>query len=253
MTPLDHAIAALRVALQDEHLNRALYAAFAGAELFLLLEAEAKGDQVSPQLFPLDTGPVVLVFDTEERLSQFAGAAPYLALSGSVLVRMLAGKSIGVGINLGTSEEHILPAQAVDWMETAKTAPSVNAERPKAFRPPQAVPEAFLPSLDARLASFAGLAKRAVLTEAEFHGGSRGACLVVIDAKPEAEAAIAQSLSDAFVIMGQGADSIDIAFLDGAGKAAEQAMAVGLVIDLPEAEAPNMPAALDPEKPPRLR
>ncbi|MBK5927155.1 SseB family protein, partial [Rhodobaculum claviforme] len=89
-TPLDAAHAAMEASPGDEAARLAFHARLAEAELYLLLEAEPQGDTLAPRVFALEDGPVVLVFDTEERLGDFSGAAaPYAALPGGGLVRML--------------------------------------------------------------------------------------------------------------------------------------------------------------------
>jgi hypothetical protein len=45
---------------------------------------------------------LVLAFDKTDRLANFAGdVAPYVALSGRVLVSMLVMEKMGMGLNLG--------------------------------------------------------------------------------------------------------------------------------------------------------
>ena len=57
----------------------------ADAELFLLLEAEADGDQIKPRIFEMPEAALVLVFDREDRLTAFTETpAPYAAVSGKV-------------------------------------------------------------------------------------------------------------------------------------------------------------------------
>ena len=78
MTPLDRAYEAMAA---DEDQRLQFYERLADGELFLLLESEAEGADLKPRVFPLEDGPVVLVFDLEERLADFAGGiAPYAAL-----------------------------------------------------------------------------------------------------------------------------------------------------------------------------
>lgn len=118
-TPLDAAHAAMVSAPEDDAARLRFYDHLAASELFLLLESEAEGDQIAPRLFELDSGPVVLVFDREARLAQFAGGiAPYAAMSGRVLTGMLAGQGIGLGLNLEVAPSSILlPPEALTWLQ----------------------------------------------------------------------------------------------------------------------------------------
>ena len=95
------------------------YRALADAELFLLLAAEAAGEVLTPRVFDLAEGKVVLAFDSEERLAGFAeGPWPYAALPGRVIAGQMAGQGLALGLNLGSgaASEVILPREAVDWL-----------------------------------------------------------------------------------------------------------------------------------------
>jgi len=78
MTDLDIAHAAMEAAPNDDAARLQFYERLADTELFMLLGAEAEGDQVTPELFEIEDQRFALVFDREERLAQFVGrAAPY--------------------------------------------------------------------------------------------------------------------------------------------------------------------------------
>jgi hypothetical protein len=156
------------------------------SELFLLLEAEAEGDTVRPRVFEVEDGsfrlrlrpggtPVGLRWD----------AAPYASLSGRALSGMLAGQGLGLAVNLGTGAEMLLDPDAVDWLaEMLATRPDEVEEAPAEIAAPGALPEALLTALDARLASAAGLARRAALVAVVYASGRRGHLLAFIDAVP---------------------------------------------------------------------
>ena len=74
MTPLDHAHAAMEAAPAYDAARLRFYDRLAASELFLLLEAEAEGDRIRPQVFPVEGQSFVLVFDREDRLTEFVGA-----------------------------------------------------------------------------------------------------------------------------------------------------------------------------------
>ncbi len=234
VTLLDAAHAAVSASPEDETARLRFYERLADGEMFLLLEREAVGDVLDPKVFDLDSGPVVLVFDREERLAEFSGGiAPYAALPGRVVAQMLKGQGIGLGVNLGVApSEMLLP-----------------------FLTP-AVPEAVVAGLDAKLARAGGLAAAAVLAGVVYDSGRRGHLLAVLDAVEGAEAALARALREALVFSGIEAGELDVAFLRS-DEAAAQAMArVGLRFDLPVPEvaefSPQAPGT-DPARPPRLR
>ena len=115
------------------------YERLVDSEMFLLLQSEPSGDQVKPEIFDTDDGRFTLVFDREDRLTSFTGAAaPYAALSGRDIVTMLAGQDVGIGLNLGVApSSFLLPADALSWLnDTLAARPSEIAAMPREVRAP---------------------------------------------------------------------------------------------------------------------
>ena len=227
---------------------------FAASELFLLLESEAEED-AAPRVFPLEDGAVVLAFDREERLAAFAGGpAPYAALSGRRLAAMLSERGLGLGLNLGTEAETVLPADALSWLaRTLAPGPTRREARAQALSAPQDLPPRLLSALDGRLARATGLAGHAWLATATWEDGT-GLLLAIVDPRPGAEDALARAASEALALSGLDDATLDIAFLAPGDPLLPRLERVGLRIDLPAPE-PATPAApgSDPEAPPRLR
>jgi hypothetical protein len=257
VTLLDAAHAAVSADPENEALRLRFYERLADGEMILLLEREVAGSKVEPRVFDIEGGPVVLVFDREDRLAAFTGGiAPYAALPGRVIAGMLKGQGIGLGVNLGVAPSSmLLPAEAMDWLAMALDGGPEAAEAvPERFVKPS-VPEVVVSGLDAKLAKAGGLAEAAVLAGVTYKGGRRGHMLAFVGALPGAEAALAGAVREALVFSGLEAGELDVAFLD-AGDAAVAAMGrVGLRFDLPVPEAPEGPAApgMDPARPPKLR
>lgn len=256
-TPLDRAHAAMEAAPGDDAAQLAFYDCLAGAELFLLLQEEAEGDRISPEVFGLETGPVVLAFDREDRLAAFLGRpAAYAALSGRRLAAMLAGQGLGLGLNLDVAPSAmLLPVEAVDWLAAAlgQGTDAIEA-RIDRLSPPQGLPEAVLTALDRKLSAADGLARAAYLAGVDYVGGGAGHLLAFIDALPGAEAALTEAVAEALSFSGIEAGSIDVVYLPATGPVATTLARVGLRFDLPQ-PVPVLPAApgSDPERPPRLR
>lgn len=257
MTLLDAAHAAVSADPENEALRLRFFERLADGEMVVLLEREAAGESLEPKVFDLEDGPVVLVFDREERLASFTGGiAPYAALPGRVIAGLLKGQGIGLGVNLGVAPSSmLLPPEALDWLaETLEGGPEEVEAQPEEFVAPR-VPEALVTALDAKLARAGGLAAGAVLAGVVYRGGRRGHMLAFLDAAPGAEGALARAISEALVFSGLEAGELDVAFL-AQGEPAATAMArVGLRFDLPVAEAPAAPGApgMDPTRPPKLR
>lgn len=256
-TPLDRAHAAMQAAPEDDRARLAFYDRLAEAELVLLLDREAEGDSLSPALWPLDSGPAVLAFDSEARLAEFTGAAsPYAALSGRALAGMMAGQGLSLGLNLSAPSAILLPPEALAWLAgMLERRPETVEARPRDIAAPGALPDALLAALDAKLATASGLARGAYLAAVTWADGTRGHLLAFVAARPGAEPALAQAVGEALTFSGLDAASLDVAFLAAADPVAARMARVALRIELPAPEAPTAPVApgSDPDRPPRLR
>lgn len=261
MTPLDLAYEAMAAADDGEDEARLqFYERLADGEMILLLEEEAEGETLRPRIFELEDGPVVLIFDTEARLSQFANAVvPYAALPGRVVARLLAGQGIGLGVNLGVAPSSmLLPAFAVDWLaETLDHGPAEAEALPEAFHPPKGLPERLVTGLDAKLARAGGLAAHALLAAVTYAGGRQGHMLAFVDTVSGAEEPLARAAAEALTFSGVEAGEMDVAFLRSDEAAVVSMARVALRFDLPVPVAEEPPApqgpGMNPDKPPVLR
>ncbi|MEL6685774.1 MAG: SseB family protein [Pseudomonadota bacterium] len=258
MTDLDQAHAAMEAAPEDDAARLRFYERLADTELFMLLGAEAEGDQITPELFEIDDQKFTLVFDREERLSQFVGrVAPYAGVPGRALAQMLAGQGVGLALNLDVAPSAMLiPAEAVDWLvATLSHGPDETEARLTEVSAPAGLPEAVVSGLDRKLAIAAGLARFAYLAAATYEDGARGHVLAFVDAVEGAEKALASAASEALTFSGIEAGVMDVFFVRASDPLAAHLAKVGLRFDLPEPEAPHVPGApgMDPDKPPKLR
>ncbi len=257
-THLDRAHAAMVSAPQDDAARLAFFERIADAELFLLLAKDAEGDHLDPKVFPLEDGPFLLAFDREDRLSSFLGGpAPYAALSGRSIAAMLAGKGIGLGLNLGVApSEFLMPPEAIDWLaETLGQRPVEVEARPEMLHAPSRMPEKLVEALAVKLAQAQGRAQTAYLAGITYRDGARGTVLAFIGAWPGAEPALAQAVSEALIFTGIDAAQLDVAFFDATDPMAARLAKVGLRFDLPEPEPTPQaaPPGSNPDKPPKLR
>lgn len=191
------------------------YARLAETELFVLLAREATGDRLEPQVFAPEAGPVVLAFDSEARLADFAGGgAFYAALSGRALAALLDGRELALGLNFGAgSGEALLPPAALSWLARAVgEAPRALAGRaPSQFLPPS-VPEALVAALASGLAPAAGLAREALLADVRYRDGEGGPLIVFVGAREGTEPALARAVREALVFSDLDGGAIDVAF-----------------------------------------
>lgn len=255
MTALDATHAAMEANPESAAARLDFYERLADAELFLLLEEEPKGTAISPALFDTSEGRFVLAFDREDRLTAFTGGpAPYAALSGRSIARMLAGQNIGLGLNLDVApSSYLVPANALAWLhDTLGGGPETAEARPETIAPPSGLPERVVTGIDVRLASAEGLASSAYLVDVTYRGGQRGHMLAFIDARSGAEDALARGIREALVFSGIEAGMLDVAFFAASDPIAATLARHGLRFDLPQPRQPKPPGS-DPGKPPKLR
>ncbi|WP_417807941.1 SseB family protein [Thioclava sp.] len=266
MTPYDRAHAAMLAEPDNESKRLAIYDRLADAELFLLLESEPEDENITPQVFAADEGDFVLVFDTEERMAEFADAAqPYAALPGRVIAQHLVGEGIGLGVNLGVAESAmLLPPEALDWLtETLAQTPAQAQGRPVGFSAPALSPAILallMPAYQAKLDQLAGIAQAAVLGGVTYDDGHRGHVLAVIGAHEHFRPGIAKAMGEALTFSGLDAGELDVTFLDPEDEAAQLLLDQGLVLHIPEPVeeevqeiTPGAAPGMDPSKPPILR
>lgn len=262
MTPLDTAHAAMLADPEDDAARLRYYRSLADAELFLLLSDEAEGTTVSPRVFPLEDGPVVLAFDTEERMVDFTGVAvPYAALPGRVIVAQLAGQGMGIGLNLGTPDSvWLMGSHAVDWLAAVLgQTPAETRGRPIAIHTPGALEPELAEALEVAVSGAGGLAAAAVLVRAAWQDGGQGLLLAWLGARSSVEPALARALAEALAFSGLDQAAVDMVFLPDTDPVARQILALGRSIPLPPPPAappePQPPSApgMNPDRPPRLK
>ncbi len=258
-TPLDIAHTAMDAAPEDIAARLRFFERLADSELFLLLQGEASGDSLTPEVFEVESAKYVLVFDREERLADFVGdSAHHAVLSGRVVATMLAGQGIGLGLNLGVASSSILiPADAMAWLcDMLDNAPDEVMARPVSIEAPAGASQALLAAIDTKLTTAAGLAAAAYLVTVEYKTGERGMMLAIIDALPAAQGALAKAVGEVVAFGGEDADGLDVAFFATSDPVCATLEKVGLRFDLPKrkgtAHEPAAPGR-DPDNPPILR
>ena len=261
-TDLDRALQAAAAAPEDDAARLALHAELTRAELFILLESEITGDQMVPRLFELTQGPAVLAFDSEVRLSDFAGLSAYAALPGRVLVGMLAGQGLALIVNPDADHAGFLPPQALDWLAQTLSAPEPEVAQglPESIAAPDLPPAVLTrlaPALERRLSGIPGL-DGAVLVQVRWQGGGQGHALALSGLPEAAHPPVARAVTEALTLSGLEAGALDVLFPAPAAMA--RFAAVGLALSPAPFEMPDehvvTPGAnpgLDPARPPKLK
>jgi SseB protein N-terminal domain len=262
ITALEAAHARMAASPEDDAARLGYHQVLADAVLFLWLQAEPRDDTLAPRVFLLQDGPVVLAFDTEERLAEAAGAAPvpYAALPGRVIAQALAGQEVAgqgvaLGINLGVADSaYLVSPEALDWLtQTLRHGPVIADAVPQSFGPPGNLPSDVLRALQAGLARLAGLAAGAVLAGVVYADGRRGHMLAFLDADPGAQDALARAMAEALTFSGVEAGELDVVHLAADSAPAQALLRAGLRLDMTAAVVPPVAAPARPAGPPRLR
>lgn len=259
-TPLDQAYLEMQNTPEDAVASLRFYERLADAELFMMLEDDASDDVASPQIFSTEDGNFAIVFDREERLAEFVDTpTPFVALSGRRIAKLLAGKDIGIGLNLGGSPSSmLLPAEAVGWLQEVLGSKSHETEAtPTSFHAPKNLPESLIMAIDKKLANMSGVVGAAYLVGVAYQGGHDSHMLALIDVADAAREGVAEAIAEAMQFSGIEAGELDVTFLDLASPHIAALHNVGLGFEIPELILPKAPAALapgmDPDKPPKLR
>ena len=259
-TGLDQAFLNMDGAPGEDALRLRFFDRLADSTLFLMLSEEAKGDNLSPELFEIADGRFVLVFDTEDRLAQFADRiVPYAAISGRVLARMLDGEGIGLGLNLDVAPSStLIPAEAMTWLDTTLgSAPEEVEEHVVAVERPAGLPETVLAALGDKLTAAPGLAQSAFVVSVRYAGGRRGHMLAFVGAAEAAQSALAKAAGEALTFSGIEAGAMDVGFFAPDDPMVQRLSAFGLRFDIPELPKAGNPGPMapgrDPDSPPKLR
>lgn len=252
-SPLDQAQARANAGGEPERL--AFFRLLAQTPLFVLLESEAQGEVLEPRTFDLDEGPLVLAFDSQERLAAMgAGPQSYAELPGRVLARLLADQGLGLGLNLasGGASEQLLPPPAMAWLAGMLDARIETRLAPLAtLSPPDPALEAALRAILAQAPpAWGGSARALWVCSCEGRG-----LLLVEGAAARDEPALARALAEALAFAGQGpGGAVEITFA-----AADGLAGVATRIDwpprapLPETAPRSTAPGMDTSRPPILR
>lgn len=214
----------------------------ADTELAVALVAEPLGDRVELRIFPLETGPVALACDTEDRLAGFfGGPVAYAAMPGRVLAGLLKSEGAGLLVNPGQPSEMMLDAGMLDWLTGAlSAAPEATDARLRLTAPAPAVIEALAQPLAERLGDMHGLIAGAALA-----GTGASHVVLIAGADPAHQPAIAKALAEALAFLPEQPGGVDVSFTDAALPAGV------LRFDLTPPQAPEPPVR--PKGPPILR
>ena len=218
----------------------------ADSEMTVALDGEAGDDSARFRLFDLPGGPVALAFDRDERLAAFFGQpAPYAAMPGRVLARLLAAEASGLLVNPGHPSEMLLDAETLAWLGRALSdAPEGAEARARLAAPDPAVVAVLAAPLAERLADFQGAVSGAALVASAGNAETAGHLLIIAGADPNRQPQLAKALAETLAFLPEVAGGVDVAFSDA------PVPDVAVRFDLSPKSAPRVPR---PSRPPNLR
>lgn len=258
-TRLDLAHARMEAMPEDHVARLAFYGCLADSELFVPVRDDA-ADPPEPVVFHLEDGDFVMTFDSEERMTSLTGrVTPHAVLIGRVLVRALAGRHIGIGLNLGVAQSSFqMSEEAVDWLAERLAAETAEYDRGRivGLWPIEDIDEGLIDALASR---FAGIPSdmTALLVRAVRDDNTSGPLLLVTGARPADHAAFVRAAAEAAAFAGSDA-SLSVAFMSPDDLLARQAGRVGRILNgaelSPEPQAAySRGPGTDPDRPPKLR
>ena len=251
-TPLDTIIS--KVLANDIVENRlTLFRRFLETELFILID---NSDNPKPELMQINGEIILLAFDCEEKLIDFAGEKTFfISMSGRRLIAQ--NDSTGIALNLNNmGGGYILTNDVIEWlMKNTQSQKEIVQRNTNEITSPSIVTERFVELLDEALAASFGLADYAVLVKDLTKPGSKNLLLIFVGSVKFYHDALAQQASEAFSLSGIQDIILDITFCKSEDELVAKALLVGLRFDLPQIEKPSEPKApgMDPTKPPLLR
>ena len=251
-SPLDEIIK--QVQSNDIAENRLiLFKRFLDSELFILIDDL---EDPKPKLMSLREGQILLGFDAEEKLVEFAGDnAFFMSMTG----RNLLAQNVSAGIALNLTNiggGYILTNEILRWLEKNTQAKQGNIIRlPKKIVSPSIASETFIKLLDETLALSPGLANYAILVQDISEETTNNLLLIFIEAIEACQGILAQQISEAFKLSNPHDVTLDIIFAKPDEELIEKALKIGLRFDLPSIQETPKPKApgMDPKKPPILR
>ena len=251
-SPLDEIIK--QVQSNDIAENRLiLFKRFLDAELFILIDDP---QDPKPKLVNLREGEILLGFDTEEKLMEFAGDnAFFISMTG----RNLLAQNISVGIALNLTNiggGYILTNEILRWLEKNTQAKQGDIIRhPKKIASPLIASETFIKLLDETLALSPGSANYAILVQDISEETTSNLLLIFVEASEAFKDILTQQISEAFKLSNLQGVTLDIIFAKPDEQLIKKALKIGLRFDLPSIQKVPKPEApgMDPKKPPVLR
>lgn len=198
------------------------YETLAEARIYVLLDSTVKGDTYEPKVFSLKDARYLLAFDVPEQANELTGSkASTSPTLGMDMFKLLRGRDIGLGINMGgTSSATLISGETIEmicsYYDGDAGEPLVSDADTSQFRAllaPQNFPDTLQNALSDRLFRLQTTFSKAVLLKAEYEEGKSGFIVAVSGASDPDRGAIAAAVEDALKASRRDDVQLDVAFL----------------------------------------
>lgn len=215
------------------------YETLAEARIYVLLDDTIENEKYEPKVFSLKDARYLLAFDVPEQADELTGSTAATSPTlGMDVFKLLRGRDIGLGINMGgTSSATLISGETIDmicaYYEGTAGEPLVADADTSQFRAllaPQGFPDTLQNALTDALGPFAQTFSTAVLLKAEYEEGRTGYIVAVAGSGEPDRSGIAGAIDSALVSSRRGDVQLDVAFLAQDDPMANRIERVGLVL-----------------------
>lgn len=217
------------------------YETLAEARIYVLLDDKIVSETYEPKVFSLKEAQYLLAFDVPEQADELTGSTAATSPTlGMDLFKLLRGRDIGLGINMGgTSSATLISGETIDmicdYYDGTAGEPLVADADTSQFRAllaPQNFPDTLQNALTGSLGPLVGTFGQAVLLKAEYEEGRTGYIVAVSGAADTDRGAIADAVESALMKSRRGDVQLDVAFLALDDPMASRIERVGHVLSL---------------------
>ena len=217
------------------------YETLAEARVYVLLDDTIEDEKYEPKVFSLKDAQYLLAFDVPEQADELTGSTAATSPTlGMDLFKLLRGRDIGLGINLGgTSSATLISGETIDmicaYYDGTAGEPLVADTDTSQFRAllaPQGFPDTLQNALLDGLAPLGETFRTAVLLKAEYEEGKTGFIVAISGASDADRGALSGAVEGAMVRSRRGDVQLDVAFLALDDPMANRIERVGQVLKL---------------------
>ncbi len=198
------------------------YETLAEARVHVLLDDSTDEAKYEPKVFSLKDSSYLLAFEQPEQADELTGTTSATSpVQGMDLFKLLRGRNIGLGINMGgTSSATLIAGETVDMICAFYDGTSgedlVSDTDPSQFRAllaPKNFPDTVQNALGEKLSGLRKTFSKAVLLQAEYEDGQSGYIVAISGATDADRGALATTVEGVLAASRRPDIKVDVAFL----------------------------------------